>query len=903
MNKFTFTLIAFLLAGFLVKAQETGISGRVIDTFTGRGIPDVSIQSEGLNVGTSTLEDGSFSLQLAGGEEFRITFSHPDYEEFIRVIRTVPGRMQNLGDIHMMEATTDFGDIPTMDFFDVDEDGDMASQNIIGLLSASQDLYLSQSAFKFGATRFAVRGFDHEYTRTYINGVNFNDQIRGRFNFGMVGGLNDAVRNRDVTMGITNSRYGFGDLGGLNHINTRSTSYHPGGRVTASYTNRNYTLRGMGIYSTGLMENNVAITTSIGYRWAGEGYVEGTFYNSFGYFLSVEKLLGTNNEHSLSFTTFGAPTQRGMQGPSFDEVYDLLDNTYYNPNWGYQNGEKRNARVATSYDPAVILSHVWTINRNTELMSGIGLRYNQYGTTALNWYNAADPRPDYYRYLPSYQNMPEIQELYRQQWRRDVSVRQVNWDRLYDVNRDRDRGLYMVEERHNDLMEMTFNSHFRTRVNDVQTINIGIEAKKSKGMSYKTVNDLLGAQYWLDVDQFAERDFQGDPQRIQNDMNNPNRQVREGDVFGYDYDMHVNSASIWFQNEFEFPRAELFYAAQLSYTGFYRDGNMRNGRAPENSYGKGEVHNFIDQGFKAGGNYKITGRHMVAANAIYQTKAPLPFNSYLSARTKDNAIPELSSERIAGIDASYIVAMPAVSGRISVFQTNFYDQSELNSFYHDAYRTFVNYVMTGVRKVHRGVELGASIKLTPNLDARVLGTIAEYRYQNRPTGYITYENASQPDQTETVYLKNFFVGGTPQTAGSIGLNYSHPSFTFVEVSYNYFDRNYIQLTPIRRTEAVTQFPAYSQEERSARVNEIVAQEKFDAGGTLDASIGRSFRLDGGYFLSINFNVNNILNKTDLKTGGFEQGRFDFNDYSIDAFPGKYYYSFGRNFFLNVGLRF
>ena len=42
-----------------------------------------------------------------------------------------------------------------------------------------------------------------------------------------------------------------------------------------------------------------------------------------------------------------------------------------------------------------------------------------------------------------------------------------------------------------------------------------------------------------DVDQFAERDFE-DPNLAQNDLQEINRVARNGDIFGYNYNIHVN---------------------------------------------------------------------------------------------------------------------------------------------------------------------------------------------------------------------------------------------------------------------------------------------------------------------------------------------------------------------------
>ena len=58
----------------------------------------------------------------------------------------------------------------------------------------------------------------------------------------------------------------------------------------------------------------------------------------------------------------------------------------------------------------------------------------------------------------------------------------------------------------------------------------------------------------------------------------------------------------------------------------------------------------------------------------------------------------------------------------------------------------------------------------------------------------------------------------------------------------------------------------------------------------------------------NLGVNNILNKKDIVTGGFEQLRYDAQLFSSDPvsvgkFPPRLYYAYGMNFFVSVALRF
>ena len=79
-----------------------------------------------------------------------------------------------------------------------------------------------------------------------------------------------------------------------------------------------------------------AYTVSAIGRYSKEGVQPGTFYNSGGLFLSVEKMFNENN--SLTLTAFGGPTQRATGGATYKEVYELTDDNLYNPFWGWQDG-------------------------------------------------------------------------------------------------------------------------------------------------------------------------------------------------------------------------------------------------------------------------------------------------------------------------------------------------------------------------------------------------------------------------------------------------------------------------------------------------------------------------------------------------------------------------------------
>lgn len=893
----------------------TEVSGRVSDFLTGQPFSGATVWLRLNNRTTRSDDNGAFTLRNLNGGEDVLVIRHDNI-----VSVEIPVNIPEQGELNVGEVRVNLKqsqDRPTVGVIGesllLADESEGLSQDVSAMVIFSNDVFLRNAGYQFSQFRFRIRGYESRFEERYINGVSFNDQIRGVFNYASIGALNDVTRNGDAINYFAPSLFSFGSIGGSENINMRAGNYQRGGKVTLSLTNRNYYARAMATYSTGMQDNGWAVTASAGARYSHEGHIEGVFYRNLSYAVSVEKRWD-NNRHSLSFVTFGSPVERGQQGASYQEVYDLRRNNLYNPHWGYQNGKKRNSRVVKAFDPTAILSHTWKIDENSTLITGVGSHYSRYGGSALNWYNGPDPRPDYYRYLPSYNSEnDEAFTYYTYLWRKSCgkdNIHQLNWDKMWEINKlnnseGNGSAIYMVEERRRDLFELALNSTFNHRMSERVKLTAGIGLKHSLSKQFKTVDDLLGAQYLLDIDKFAERDFPGDNTTIQNDLEKPDRKVYEGDVFGYNFRYRVNSADIWFQQEHDYRHWDIYYGANLKYSGIEREGLMRNGRYPENSFGKGCRHGFVDYAMKAGLTYKFTGRHFLTGNVIYQTVAPIADNVYISPRIADKTVGNLKSMGILSFDANYIFSMPSLSGRITVFNTDFHDDIFRISYYHDSERTFVNHSLSGVGKTHRGVELGINYKLNNNWNFDLIGTAGEYFYTNNPTGVISYENGKGADKPETVYMKNAKIGGVPQTMGTLGINFFR-NYWFLSLNVNGFARNYVEIAPLRRlasnyTGVMPPETAGFDEALYDAYRKLTSQEQFDGGVTLDASIGKIWYLRNRNSVNFNLSVNNLLNKENVRTGGYEQGRINLS--YPDRFASKYYYMQGINGFLNMSYRF
>ena len=103
----------------------------------------------------------------------------------------------------------------------LNEDDD-AAQSTSALVTSNNDVYLSNVGYLFSPMRFRVRGYDSQYSDMYINGVQFNDAETGRFSYGLIGGLNDATRNKEGIGPFEFNNFTFGAIGGATNINLRA---------------------------------------------------------------------------------------------------------------------------------------------------------------------------------------------------------------------------------------------------------------------------------------------------------------------------------------------------------------------------------------------------------------------------------------------------------------------------------------------------------------------------------------------------------------------------------------------------------------------------------------------------------------------------------------------------------
>ena len=922
MKKSFFIFLFGIFSSVAMYAQTTIVKGSVKDAVTFEPIPGVTIIIEKTQETTTTDVKGefTFSQNLPLGEQVlkveKVGFVTKRYPIVIN-----EGQIVNITDMTLDIDVSDSVDLFTISLSDDElNDDTSASDNISGLLQSSQDIFQRTAAFEFSSSFFKVRGLDSDNGSVLINGVEMNKMYNGRPQWSNWGGLNDVMRNQELTSGLTPSAYNFGGILGTSNISTRASSYRQGGRVTYSSSNRSYTNRLMASYSSGLVEGGWAYSFALGRRWGNEGYQDASLYDSNSFFASIEKKI--NDKHSINFTSIYAPNRRGKSSPNTQEVYDLKG-IKYNEYWGYLDGEKRNSRIKEVEEPVFMLNHYWDISNKTSLNTNVAYQFGKIGNSRIDYAGGANPSPAYYQNLPSYflgdSDGPDYANAYIAE-QDFINDGQIDWERILDANQTNNisdtNAAYVLYEDRNDDKQITVNSIFSSELTENILLNASVNYKKLKSENFGEIIDILGSNVGaLNVDSFDG---------FQYDNLNPDRTVGEGEKYRYNYNLYADEVSGYAQAQFKYNKIDFYISGSLTNTTYQREGLWEHSRfAGDESYGKGKELSFTGYGAKGGFTYKITGKHLLDVNAGYITRAPSLRNTYSNSRENHSIVKGIEEEKVTSLDASYIFRSPIVKAKVTAFYSKIEDANEVSFYYADGLSgdeiegndtsAFVQEVLQGVNKRHIGAEFGIEAQVTPTIKLKGAASIGQYTYDNNPNLYLTSSSFTSEDGSISYgesNLKDYKIAGGPQRAASIGFEYRDPDYWWFGATANFFSNAYVDVNPLTRTRNFyldsdgIPFNDYNED----IATDLLKQEEFDSYMVVNLTGGKSWKV-GEYYLGFFASVGNLLDKQ-YKTGGFEQGRnanyqelLEDNSKPTRTFGSKYWYGRGTNYFVNVYLRF
>ncbi len=746
----------------------------------------------------------------------------------------------------------------------------LGSQEFPEVLKSTPGVYATKQGGAFGDSRINLRGFESANIAVMINGVPVNDMEWGGVYWSNWAGLSDVTRSMQVQRGLGASKVAAPSLGGSINIVTRSTDAQKGGSVS-------YGIDGSGLnkvafsVSTGLTEKGWALTL-LGAKSKGNGYIQGTEFESYTYFVNISKRI--NDAHQISFTAFGAP-QWHNQRSAYDQLtiaqWQLQPEKYkYNATYGFDmNGQRKTSAYNVYHKPQISLNHFWTISPKTSLSTALyasiasGYGYSGQGTSAYKagWYGASSGVPN---------------PLYR------AEDGTFDYGAIYALNQASTTGSQMV-------MSKSVNAHkwfgllstFSTQIADAIDFYGGIDLRYYRGTHTNKITDLYGGDFYYDP---TTRPFLTD----QSVLNKP---LKVGDIVYRDYDGYVMSEGVFAQAEYnKIENLSTFVSGSVSRTTYWRDDRFYYDKNDAES----DKLNFWGYSVKGGANYNINESHNVFANIGYISRAPFfSGGAFLNSTTSNVANPDPLNEKAFSAEVGYGFRSQYLSVNLNTYRTKWFDKTIVRSTnLSQALSLAMN--VSGVDALHQGVEIDFLSKPIKNLEITGMISYGDWKWENNGKGLLftsdgqgyniktnTVVPVGSPEQSQmNVKLKGIHVGNSAQTTAAIGVKYEIVKGFNIGIDGNYYGRNYANysITPT----------AYNADLNLKQPWEIPEATVF--------SFNMSYRFKmGGFDASIIGNMENLFDAKYI-SDATDGSNHDWKTSSV-------FYGFGRTFSTTLKIKF
>jgi len=766
------------------------VKGTVVDKATNEALVGVNVLNTSSGVGVSTGLDGSFAIKVQSGkQELKIT-----YIGYFSKTLEVSTKEPNLGNIAIESEAIGLNDVTVTSSIAIRRktpvalsvidpitiENKLGTQEFPEILKSTPGVYATKQGGGFGDSRINLRGFEAANIAVMVNGVPVNDMEWGGVYWSNWAGLSDVTRSMQVQRGLGASKVAAPSLGGSINIVTRSTDAKKGGAVSYGIGNDGYEKIGFSV-STGLTENNWAITL-LGSKTVGNGYIQGTEFESYSYFVNISKKI--NDAQQLSFTAFGAPQWHNQRNTTNSisstdkltiEEWQKQPLKYkYNPSYGFDmNGQRKVSAYNYYHKPQISLNHFWTIDDKSSLSTALYMSIGNGGGSAGEGYTSTDRT----NFNGASNGVPNT--IFRSE---DGTF---DYGAIYALNQASTNGSKMVMSNSvNKHIWYGLLSNYSTKIGQDIDLSGGLDLRYYKGTHTNVITDLYGGSFFID----------------DADVSGTTKKLNVGDVLYRDYDGYVASEGLFGQAEYNKNGLSAFVSLSGSNTSDWRYDRYYYDAATARS----ETKSFFGYSVKGGANYNINENHNVFANIGIISRAPFFSGGvFLNSTTSNITNPNAVNERAFSAEIGYGFKSKYLSANLNVYRTKWMD------------KTMVRYVtlrdiqeslvanLQGVDALHQGVELDFIAKPIRDLELTGMVSIGDWNWLNNTSGYL-YNSQNQPVDINgnvvemlsaahakmDVNLKGIHVGNSAQTTAAVGFNYQILKGFRVGLDGNYYGRNY-----------------------------------------------------------------------------------------------------------------
>ncbi|MDR2563950.1 MAG: hypothetical protein LBC98_08425 [Prevotellaceae bacterium] len=734
-------------------------------------------------------------------------------------------------------------------------------------LYPGDDAVMRAANYDLGMLGFKPRGYERNNVEFYINGASFNDPLTGYADAGMFSGLNLALyKSGESDMRLINDAMFYGDVGGYGNIRISPLKMHRRFRASYIFGNSLFTHGLNAGYSTGEMPGGLALSVMLTAR-TGEGFAEGTAYNSVSYLFAVGKAFDEFNK--LNLFVFGAPSKRGGLSYASEREYESEGNGYYNPSLGYDGAKQRNINEHRVHRPALGVEYC----REGEV--------SQWNTSAAFVFG-----DETYSDLLWTEHVRDPLSAYRN------SSGHLLWDMMRASNDTAsDRGShYIVSDNYSRGNMLTFNSVYDLYEWGDWATTAGLDLKLYNASFSSKVDDLLGGGYWLNIDKFRSLDIPSVSDYYQFDVKAPNRRAGEGGNIGYDYGVQYQSYRLWNIWRYFMGRFKFSFGGSVSLLSHQYVQNTINGKFPTESSSRPPRKSFFNYTLKAGTAYRIDGTSSVEINTMFGKRAPLISDLYLAPRITGEIFGKDNETQIA-VDVNYLYTNSLLDVRASIFATQNSNRTVVRGYYDEEYMSRMSLGISGLNSRHLGGDLSAKMSITDEISVSLAASYGVYKYFSESFATLIQENtATKLLIDDTLRTGGRRVGGTPQMAFSLGAMYDSPQRWWAGFKANYAGNNYIEVNPLRFSSSSLSPDREQRGLKAAFTVDLYGGYTFEFGEKKKKAIG------------LNVNIQNLIGTKAAYLGAYEPfGIIGFDN--AQRYEPRYAAAYGRTFYLMLSFVF
>ncbi len=638
-------------------------------------------------------------------------------------------------------------------------------------------------------------------------------------------------------------------------------------------------------------------------RWGSDYRVRGLYTHTLRLAFRAEKRWG--DRLRLGFVGLFAPTERTTASTSTREAFDLVGDNYYNPAWGFDRGEVRSARVRRELLPLLAASFEARLSASTRLRLTTLGEFGFLKHSSLGWFDARTPQPDNYRYMPSYFTDPTTAEWVAERWRtHDSRYTQIDWQELRRQNSfSRDGARYAVQDEVEGVTDVQLRLAARTEVGELLTIRYGLDLGYSLSCRYLELNDLLDADYLLDIDYYL-LDDDSFASSLQNDLHNPNRKVRQGERFGYYYAFEKRRAGAFLGADYRADRWHADVRLHLGQTTIWRDGFYEKELyAASGSYGPSRKLRFNPYTFAVRVGYAFTPRRYLALSARIEERVPDAEDLFLQPEYNNRTIDRPVARQFTDLDLTYRHRGRSIEWNAAAFLHLVRNGIEAGRYYDDLSQLFTDRLVEQIGLCSYGIEAAATLYPADawRIDLALSALQASYVGSPEVTLWSDRDNLLLSDRSQS-YMGHCTPGGVPQLTALAAISYYGKGWGAAG-NLSYAGLRYAHPDFMRRTLRVASQAADSEE----TFNTFMNQERLPDLFRVDLSAWKSFRLKRNCRLVLYAALRNLLGDESTPYDSYESHRIRrltaADQVTFVPFDNRLSYAPPRSLYLSASIRF